>query len=59
MGEKPENCMAVEDSPNGVKSAYDAGLRVVMVPDLTKPDEETSQMLYGLSDTLWGIRKFL
>lgn len=59
LGEKPENCMAVEDSPNGVKSAYDAGLRVVMVPDLTEPDEETAQMLYGVSDTLWGIREFL
>ena len=34
IGEKPEYCIAVEDSPNGVLSAYRAGLSVVMVPDL-------------------------
>ena len=45
MGELPENCMAVEDSPNGVRSAASAGLVTVMVPDLTQPDEEISHLL--------------
>ena len=45
MGELPENCMAVEDSPNGVRSAASAGLVTVMVPDLTQPDEEISRLL--------------
>lgn len=45
IGEKPEDCIAVEDSPNGVLSAYKAGLSVVMVPDLSEPDEATSKML--------------
>lgn len=45
IGEKPEDCIAVEDSPNGVMSAYKAGLRVVMVPDLSEPDEETAKLL--------------
>ncbi len=45
IGEKPEDCIAVEDSPNGVLSAYRAGLRVVMVPDLSEPDEETAKLL--------------
>lgn len=45
LGEKPEACIAVEDSPNGVLSAHRAGLRVVMVPDLSEPDEETAKLL--------------
>lgn len=45
MGVSPKECLAVEDSPNGVLSAYEAGLNVVMVPDQTKPDEEISGKL--------------
>lgn len=52
LGLKPEECMAVEDSPNGVLSAYRAGCRVVMVPDQTKADEELKQYLYAVADSL-------
>lgn len=47
LGLKPEECMAVEDSPNGVLSAYRAGCRVVMVPDQTEADEELKKYLYA------------
>ena len=40
LGVAPENTIAVEDSPNGVRSAAAAGCNVIMVPDLTEPDEE-------------------
>jgi len=43
---KPEDVYAVEDAPNGVKSAYRAGLKVIMVPDQTPPDEEISKLLF-------------
>lgn len=39
IGRKPEECAAVEDSPNGVRAAAGAGCRVIMVPDLTPPEE--------------------
>lgn len=42
----PEDCMALEDSPNGIMSAYCAGMRPVMVPDLSEPDEDTRKLLY-------------
>ncbi|SCW49034.1 haloacid dehalogenase superfamily, subfamily IA, variant 3 with third motif having DD or ED [Ruminococcaceae bacterium YRB3002] len=52
---EPSRAMGVEDSPNGVRSAYGAGLKVVMVPDLTEPDEELSKLLYARVDTLTDI----
>lgn len=59
IGEKPEDCIAVEDSPNGIKSAYAAGCRPIMVPDLTQPDEELAPMLYGVAKTLVDIKELI
>lgn len=36
----PEKCAAVEDSPNGILSAKNAGLFTVMIPDKIQPSEE-------------------
>ena len=36
----PADCVAVEDSPNGVRAAVAAGIRCVMVPDQIQPDED-------------------
>lgn len=49
VGERPGDCLAVEDAPNGVRSAYAAGCRVAFVPDLTGPDVEIEgmAMVYG------------
>ena len=55
IGEEPQNCVAVEDSPNGIKSAYAAGLHPIMVPDQTQPDEELGKLLAGCANNLQGI----
>lgn len=52
IGERPQDCMAVEDSLNGILAAYRAGLRTVMVPDLTQPDEELAKYLYACVNSL-------
>ncbi len=59
LGLHPEECMAVEDAPNGIIAAYRAGLKVVMVPDLSEPDEETMAMLYRRVDSLDKIIELL
>lgn len=59
LGAAPEECYAVEDSPNGVLSAYRAGCKVIMVPDQTQPDEELSKCLYAKVDSLEKIRELL
>lgn len=55
IGEEPQECLAVEDSPNGILAAFRAGCQVVMVPDLTQPEAEIIPLLYGKADTLKGI----
>jgi len=42
----PFDIFAVEDSPNGVMSAYSAGCKTIMIPDQTQPDEELRSHLY-------------
>ncbi len=55
IGCAPEECIAVEDSPNGVRAAVDAGIRTIMVPDLTKPDKETAEIITAEADSLFDI----
>lgn len=59
IGHCPEVCMAVEDSPNGIRSASDAGCRTVMVPDLTAPDAESRKRVFGVADTLYDVLKYI
>ena len=56
---EPGNAAAIEDSPNGIRSAYAAGMLPVMVPDLVKPDPEIEKMLYRKCDSLFAVRDFL
>ena len=49
------SCIALEDSPNGVLSAYRAGCVTVMVPDLTQPDDSTAQIIYTKADSLSDV----
>jgi HAD superfamily hydrolase (TIGR01509 family) len=55
IGENPKDCIAIEDSPNGIKSAYAAGCKPIMVPDLTPPDEEIKPLLYSVCDSLEDV----
>lgn len=54
----PANCMAVEDSPNGIHSAHDADCNVVMVPDQSPADDEIRKILYGYEDSLFDLKKY-
>jgi DNA helicase-2/ATP-dependent DNA helicase PcrA len=55
---KPEDTIAVEDSPNGVLSASRAGCNVVMVPDQTEPDEELKKHIFKTLKSLKDFEKF-
>ena len=59
MNRKPEECFAVEDSPNGALSAYRAGCKVIYVPDQTKPDAELNNILYACVDKISDIKELM
>lgn len=59
IGEKPEDCLALEDSPNGVHSAHGAGVDVIMVPDLSEPDEELNKIILKRAENLKSVITFL
>ena len=41
---EPEHCYVLEDSRNGIRAAYRAGMHPVMVPDMQLPTDETRSM---------------
>ncbi len=51
----PENCAAIEDSPNGIKSAFAADLRPVMIPDLVEPTDEIRPLTWKICRSLGDI----
>lgn len=59
IGVKPENCVAIEDSPNGVKSAFAAGLKTIMVPDKIQPTQEILSMVWKCCQNLDQVVQLL
>ena len=55
LGLEPSECLALEDSPTGILSAYRAGCLPVMIPDLDQPGEDTEKLLFAKADSLADI----
>ncbi len=58
-GFDPGAVWAVEDSPNGIRSAHAAGLKPVMIPDLIPPTPELEELLFKRFGSLEELRGFL
>ena len=59
LGLEPAECVAVEDSPNGIRSAYAAGMPVIMVPDKIAPTPEIEALCWKICPTLKSLEEFL
>ena len=59
IGIRPDEALAVEDAPNGIKSAHDAGCDVIMIPDLTQPTNEDLSMTKAILPSLGALRAML
>jgi HAD superfamily hydrolase (TIGR01509 family) len=52
LGMAPGDCLALEDSHNGVRAAHAAGVPVIMVPDLLPPTDEMHAKALAIASSL-------
>lgn len=57
--ERPEDCIALEDSPNGAWAAVRAGCQTIMVPDQTPAPEELKDKLLSVKENLLEVKEYL
>ena len=56
MGVAPGDAYAIEDSHNGIRSAYTAGMSPIMVPDMLEATEEMRQKSIVVLNDLLQVR---
>jgi HAD superfamily hydrolase (TIGR01509 family) len=59
LGVEPASCVALEDSPHGVRAAAGAGMMTIMVPDLLPPTSEMQALCVGIVQDLHEVRALL
>ena len=59
LGTRPENCYVIEDSHNGIRAAYAAGMHPIMVPDLMEVTEEMKFLAEEILGSLCAVQEFL
>jgi HAD superfamily hydrolase (TIGR01509 family) len=59
LGRRPGRCLALEDSYNGIRAAYAAGMPVIMVPDLLPPTAEMRDRCLMIAPDLHAVRRLI
>lgn len=52
LGKDPARCLALEDSPAGIRAAVGAGMTAIQVPDLVHPDDDLRALGHRIVDSL-------
>ena len=58
MGVAPSDAYAIEDSYNGIRSAYSAGMKPIMVPDLLPATDEMRSMSVAVLEDLIQVKEY-
>lgn len=59
LGGTAESTYVVEDSYNGIRAAYSAGMIPIMVPDMLEPDDEMEEKARFIVEDLLKVRELL
>ena len=59
LGVAPRDCLALEDSHNGVRAAAAAGMMTIMVQDMLDPTEEIESLCVRIARDLHEVRELL
>jgi HAD superfamily hydrolase (TIGR01509 family) len=59
LGVAPQDCLALEDSHNGIRAAHAAGMMTIMVPDMLDPTEEMQTLTIRIARDLHEVRELL
>ena len=59
LGAAPEECIVVEDSPAGIRAAYAAGMKAVLVPDQATITQEIIDMADVVLNSLLEMPPYL
>lgn len=59
LGVEPKKCLVLEDSKAGVIAGSSAGAKVIMVPDMFKPDAECKEKAYKIVNNLGEVINML
>ena len=55
LGADPLECLALEDSHNGVRAAHAAGMMVIMIPDMLEANEEMRAKTIHIAQSLHDV----
>lgn len=51
----PKDAMGLEDSFNGIRAVFSAGMKAVMIPDMVEPDDEMRSKCYAIKESLTDV----
>ncbi|MBQ4240170.1 MAG: HAD family phosphatase [Oscillospiraceae bacterium] len=59
LGSRPEECVVLEDSSNGIRAAHAAGMIPICIPDLRQPSDEIKALCAAVLPDLGAVAEWL